>query len=60
MSIELKENIETFKEQGRMKVLQNFDHNMVTLGHNTFGPIIANLVCVHFSISIFQNMFVSS
>jgi len=58
MSIEPKENIETFKEWERMKVLQSFEqHSLMTLAHITFGPIIANFGMCSFSISIFQNMF---
>ncbi len=50
MSIKPKENIETFKKQGRMKALKSFEqHN---LGDSwiflTFEPIIANFIRVHF------------
>jgi hypothetical protein len=49
MSIKPKENIETFKEQERLKVLQSLNNiALVTLGHITFEHIIPNLVCIHF------------
>jgi hypothetical protein len=56
MSIKPKENIETFKKQGRMKALKSFEQH--SLGDFwiflTFEPIIANFIRAHFQFWSFK------
>jgi len=58
ISIEPKENIETFKEQRKMKVLQNYEHNPSDSWTNYFWTYYYQFGMCSFSISIFQNMFI--
>ncbi len=61
MSIEPKENIETFKKRGKMKVIESFEHH-------SLGDSWTHYFCTYyyqfdmcsFSILIFQNKFVWS
>jgi hypothetical protein len=59
MSIEPKENIETFKEWGKMKVLESFEqHNHSDSWTHYFWTYYNQFGMCSFSISVFQNMFV--
>jgi hypothetical protein len=59
ISIELKENIETFKEQGKMKVLQSFEqHSPNDSSTHYFWTYYCQFGMCSFLISIFQNMFI--
>jgi hypothetical protein len=59
MSIKPKENIETFKEWGRMKVLQSWEqHNSSDFWTHYFWTYYCQFDMCSFSILVFQNMFV--
>jgi hypothetical protein len=59
MSIEPKENIETFKEQERLKVLQSFEqHSPSDSWTHYFWTYYCQFGMCSFSILIVQNMFV--
>jgi hypothetical protein len=59
MSIKPKENNETFKEQGRMKVLQSWEqHNSSDFWTHYFQTYYCQFDMCSFSTLVFQNMFV--